>query len=302
WFNLKKYANHLGIQIVGDMPIYVSYDSADVWANPQFFDLDEKALPREVAGVPPDNFSADGQLWGNPLYKWDELERCDFEWWIERVASSIQLFDRVRIDHFIGFQNFYAIPYGDLTAANGQWKKGPGYKLFAFIKRTLGDVNIIAEDLGVITPEVRNMLKETGFPGMKLLQFAFDSREESDYLPHHYEKNVVAYTGTHDNETTETWFKNLPKQDLDYCLEYINHGHGSKVDSLIKVTLACVADTAIIPMQDYLHLGKEARMNIPSTTGNNWKWRMVNNELSDSLLEKIKAYTLLYGRANLKDR
>jgi len=302
WFNLKKYANNLGIQIVGDMPIYVSYDSADVWANPQFFDLDEKALPKEVAGVPPDNFSADGQLWGNPLYRWDELERCDFEWWIDRVSSSTQLFDRVRIDHFIGFQNFYAIPYGDLTAQHGQWKKGPGYKLFASIKRTLGDVNIIAEDLGVVTPEVRRMLKETGFPGMKLLQFAFDSREESDYLPHHYDKNVVAYTGTHDNETTETWFKNLPKHDLDYCLEYINHGHGSKVDSLIKVTLGCVADTAIIPMQDYLHLGKEARMNVPSTTGSNWKWRMINEDLSEALLEKIKAYTLLYGRANTKDR
>ena len=303
WFNLKKYANAKGIEFVGDMPIYVSYDSSDVWANPRFFDLDQERLPYHVAGVPPDNFSKDGQLWGNPLYNWEQLEKEDFAWWVERISQAIHAFDWIRIDHFIGFQNFYSIPYGHLTAAKGEWKKGPGIKLFNVIKEKLGCVNIIAEDLGVITDDVRKLLKSTGFPGMKLLQFAFDSREESDYIPHLYTNNSIAYTGTHDNETTETWFKKLPKKDLDYCLNYINHsGDQSPVDSLIKATLACVADTAIIPMQDYLGLGDEGRMNIPSTTGNNWKWRMLPEEMNKDLLKKIKSFTLLYGRGQSKHK
>ncbi|MDO9628359.1 MAG: 4-alpha-glucanotransferase [Acholeplasmataceae bacterium] len=303
WFNLKKYANGKGIEFVGDMPIYVSYDSSDVWANPRFFDLDQKRLPIHVAGVPPDNFSKDGQLWGNPLYNWEQLEREGFDWWVDRISQAIFAFDWIRIDHFIGFQNFYSIPYGHLTAAKGEWKKGPGIKLFDVIKEKLGCVNIIAEDLGVITDDVRKLLKNTGFPGMKLLQFAFDSREESDYIPHLYTRNSIAYTGTHDNETTKTWFKKLPKKDLDYCLNYINHhGEESPVDSLIKSTLACVADTAIIPMQDYLGLGDEGRMNIPSTTGNNWKWRMLPEEMTKDLLKKIKSFTLLYGRGQSKHK
>jgi 4-alpha-glucanotransferase len=223
WFKLKTYANDKGIMIIGDMPIYVSCDSSDVWANPKYFDLDNEKLPIHVAGVPPDNFSKNGQLWGNPLYDWKTLEKEDFKWWVDRVASSMQLFDWIRIDHFIGFQNFYSVPYGEKTAKNGEWKKGPGIKLFEVIKEKLGCVNIIAEDLGVITEEVRKLLEMTGFPGMKLLQFAFDSREESDYIPHLYHKNLIAYTGTHDNETTKTWFDNLPKKDLEYCLNYINH-------------------------------------------------------------------------------
>lgn len=302
WFNLKSYANQKGISFIGDMPIYVAYDSSDVWANPQYFDLDEKRIPYHIAGVPPDNFSKDGQLWGNPLYNWDVLKQNAYNWWVDRVHSAMHMFDMVRIDHFIGFQNFYAIPYGHKTAAFGEWKKGPGYDLFKVIKERLGSVNIIAEDLGVITDDVRKLLKNTGFPGMKLLQFAFDSREESDYIPHLYEKNTIAYTGTHDNETTETWFNNLPKHDLDYCLKYINHrGSGSKVDSLIKATLGCIADTAIIPMQDYLHLGKEGRMNIPSTTGNNWRWRMLKEEQTTRLKHKIKSFTILYGRTKERD-
>jgi 4-alpha-glucanotransferase len=302
WSKLKTYANNKGIMIIGDMPIYVSYDSSDVWANPKYFDLDEEKLPIHVAGVPPDNFSKDGQLWGNPLYDWKTLEKEDFKWWVDRVQSSMELFDWIRIDHFIGFQNFYSVPYGEKTAKNGEWKKGPGIKIFEVIKEKLGCVNIIAEDLGVVTPEVRKLLEKTGFPGMKLLQFAFDSREESDYIPHLYHKNLIAYTGTHDNETTKTWFKNLPKKDLEYCLNYINHqGDGSPVDSLIKATMACVADTVIIPMQDYLHLGEEGRMNIPSTTGNNWKWRLLKEELSKDLRNKIKSFTILYGRDQTKD-
>jgi 4-alpha-glucanotransferase len=294
--SLKSYANDKGIKMIGDMPIYVSYDSSDVWANPEFFNLDEDRIPIEVAGVPPDNFSAEGQLWGNPLYNWDIMKQDDYAWWVDRVKSSMELFDMIRIDHFIGFQNYYAIPQGHKTAVLGTWRKGPGIDIFHAIKRHLGDVNIIAEDLGVITDDVRKLLKSTGFPGMKLLQFAFDSREESDYIPHLYDRNVIAYTGTHDNETTAEWFTKLPEKDLTYCLDYINHVSGNPVDSLIKATLACVADTAIIPMQDWLSLGKEARMNIPSTTGNNWKWRLKSSELNDNLLNKMKSFTLLYGR------
>ncbi|MFH0767541.1 MAG: 4-alpha-glucanotransferase [Bacillota bacterium] len=303
WLSLKKYANDKGIMIVGDMPIYVSYDSSDVWANPNYFDLDKNRLPIHIAGVPPDNYSSDGQLWGNPLYNWNELEKNEFEWWVDRVESSTELFDMIRIDHFIGFQNFYSVSYGEKTAINGVWKKGPGIQLFNVIKEKLGDVNIIAEDLGVVTDEVRKLLKETGFPGMKLLQFAFDSKEENDYIPHLYTKNIIAYTGTHDNQTTLTWFNKLPEKDLRYCLKYINHsGNQSKVDSLIKATLSCIADTAIIPMQDYLHLGDEGRMNTPSTTGNNWRWRLLKSDINNKLILKIKDMTILYGRGKSKDR
>ncbi len=302
WDHLKAYANQKGINMIGDMPIYVSYDSSDVWANPQYFDLDKQRMPNHVAGVPPDNFSKTGQLWGNPLYQWSVLEKHDYEWWVDRVASSMELFDMIRIDHFIGFQNYYSIPYGEKTAVKGEWKKGPGIKLFNTIKAKLGDVNIIAEDLGVVTPEVRALLKDTGFPGMKLLQFAFDSREESDFIPYLYTRNLIAYTGTHDNATTASWFETLPKEDLAYCLKYINHsGNQNKVDSLIKATLACVADTTIIPMQDYLHLGDEARMNIPSTTGDNWRWRLENGEITQRLATKLKGYANLYGRGKTKD-
>jgi 4-alpha-glucanotransferase len=298
WFNLKSYGNQKGVKFIGDMPIYISYDSSDVWANPRYFDLNADRVPNHVAGVPPDNFSADGQLWGNPLYNWDLLEQESFDWWVDRVYSATHLFDMIRIDHFIGFQNFFSIPYGLETAKHGEWKKGPGIKLFNVIKKRLGDVNIIAEDLGVVTEEVRKMLAETGFPGMKLLQFAFDSREESDYIPHLYHKNLIAYTGTHDNETTVQWFEKLPKADLEYCLNYINHGSGSPTDSLIKSTLACIADTAVIPMQDWLNLGAEARMNIPSTTGNNWKWRMLDSDISEQIQLKVKTFTHLYGRSS----
>ncbi|CDR30800.1 4-alpha-glucanotransferase [Acholeplasma oculi] len=296
WYRLKTYANQKGIEFIGDMPIYVSYDSSDVWTKPQYFQLDENKMPTLVAGVPPDNFSQDGQLWGNPLYRWDVLEKDYYSWWIDRVRSNTYMFDLLRIDHFIGFVNYFGIPFGDKTARNGVWYKGPGQKLFDAIKWQLGDKRIIAEDLGAITDEVRALLQYTGFPGMKLLQFAFDSREESDYIPHLYTKNVIAYTGTHDNETTEQWFKKLPPRDLKYCLDYINHQKGSKTDSLIKATLASIANDAIIPMQDYLNLGSEARFNIPSTLGGNWVWRLKPTEIDRMTKMKIKRFTHLYGR------
>ena len=302
WLTLKAYANKHHIEIIGDMPIYVSYDSSDVWANPTLFDLDEKRRPRHVAGVPPDSFSKDGQLWGNPLYDWKTMAKDNYAWWVDRVRASMTLYDWIRIDHFIGFQHYFSIRHGAKTAKDGTWEKGPGIQLFDAIKQTLGHVNIIAEDLGVITPEVRKLLKETGFPGMKLLQFAFDSREESDYLPHHYDKHTIVYTGTHDNHTTKSWFEHLPKKDLKYCFDYINHtGDSDPVDSLIKATLLSVSETAIIPLQDYLHLGDEARMNIPSTLGNNWRWRALQTDFNASTSRAITHVTSLYGRANGRD-
>ncbi len=297
WHNLKTYANSKGIEMMGDMPIYVSYDSSDVWANPKMFDLDEKNIPYHVAGVPPDNYSADGQLWGNPLYHWKHLKETDYKWWVSRVQSAMNLFDMIRIDHFIGFVNYFSIPYGDKNARQGEWKKGPGYELFKVIQKELGDVNIIAEDLGVVTEEVRKVLKETGYPGMKLLQFGFDSNESNEYLPHYYDENVFAYTGTHDNLTTAAWFKSLPKKDLKYCLKYLKCNiFKNRVDCLIKATLNSKAKSAIIPMQDYLHLGAEARMNMPSTLGNNWKWRVLESDLTPKLAMKIAAWVQASNR------
>jgi 4-alpha-glucanotransferase len=302
WQALKTYANSHGIYLIGDMPIYVSYDSSDVWANPSLFDLDDARIPVHIAGVPPDSFSDDGQVWGNPLYDWDRMKKQGYAWWIERVRSAIELFDCVRIDHFIGFQNYFSIEYGAKTAKNGAWHKGPGIDLFKAIKKELGDVNIIAEDLGVVTEDVKRLREQAGFPGMKLLQFAFDAREESDYLPHRYTRNTVVYTGTHDNETSKTWFEHLPKPDREYCLDYINHTGTNPVDSLIKATLLSVSDTAIIPMQDYLNLGEEGRMNHPSTLGNNWRWRVIAADFTDALKNKIRRFTELYGRDPLQLR
>ncbi len=297
WMRLKAYANSKGIRIIGDMPIYVSYDSSDVWAQPDLFDLDEARNPKHIAGVPPDSYSDDGQLWGNPLYDWDRMKENGYQWWTRRVTSSMVLFDRIRIDHFIGFQNYFSVKFGETTAQHGVWKQGPGIDLFDAIRETLGTPDIIAEDLGVVTPEVRALLKKTGFPGMKLLQFAFDARESSDYLPHYYDRNAVVYTGTHDNETTKTWLSNLTKENQRYCLDYINHqGKGHAVDSMIKATLLSMADTAIIPMQDYLALGEEGRMNTPSTLGNNWTWRLQKQDFHVRLVKKISRFTTLYGR------
>lgn len=297
WSLLKKYANDKKIEIIGDIPIYVAFDSADTWANPELFQLDENSTPIAVAGCPPDAFSATGQLWGNPLYRWDYHAETNYSWWMKRIAYCYELYDVVRIDHFRGFDEYYSIPYGDPTAEFGHWEKGPGYDIFSVLKTTLGKKNIIAEDLGYLTPTVIKLVKETGYPGMKVLQFAFDSREESDYLPHNYDHNCVVYTGTHDNDTTHNWYQVISNEDRKLAKAYLNL-HNSKDVSweLIRSALASVADTAVIPIQDYLGLGKEARINTPSTLGFNWRWRLISGQLTKELAEKIRAFVKLYGR------
>ena len=221
WQKLKEYVNGRGIGLIGDLPIYVALDSADVWAGPELFQLDRELVPTEVAGCPPDAFAADGQLWGNPLFDWERMEADGYAWWIGRIAHQLRLYDMLRIDHFRGFESYYAIPFGEETARNGRWRPGPGMKLFRAVEAALGQKDIIAEDLGYLTPEVRQMLAESGFPGMKVLQFAFDSREESDYLPHNYDKNCVVYVGTHDNDTALGWLDTVSPEDRRYAMDYL---------------------------------------------------------------------------------
>lgn len=297
WKKLKMYANNNGIQIVGDIPIYVAMDSADTWANPELFELDKDCRPINVAGCPPDAFTAKGQLWGNPLYRWDYLKETGYEWWMKRMAHSFEMVDIIRIDHFRGFDEYYAIPFGREDAVIGSWKKGPGLDLFKTMKEKLGDRPVIAEDLGFLTNSVRKMVKKSGFPGMKVLQFAFDSREESDYLPHNYDRNCVVYTGTHDNDTSRHWFDTLAKADKSFAKRYLDiKSPKDAVNRLIRAALSSVADTCIIPMQDYLELGGEARMNFPSTLGYNWKWRMDCSMTSEEQAEEIRKLCKLYGR------
>lgn len=299
WQKLKKYANDNGIKIIGDIPIYVALDSADVWVYSDLFELDENLIPTAVAGCPPDAFSATGQLWGNPLYKWSRHKETEYDWWTNRIKSSVELYDIVRIDHFRGFDEYYAISYGDETAENGKWLKGPGIEFFDELKSQLGKLPIIAEDLGYLTPSVREMLKKSGFPGMKVLEFAFDPSGESDYLTYNYDKNCVVYIGTHDNDTIIGWSKAMDKATMDFCRRYIDIKSKDKstlVWKLIREAFACTADTAIIQMQDYLELGSEGRMNTPSTLGDNWKWRMKKDAITPELVQKIADITKLYGR------
>lgn len=299
WNKLKSYANNSGIKIIGDIPIYVAFDSADCWSDTRLFQFNAQNVPVAVAGCPPDAFAATGQLWGNPLYDWEYHKKTDYEWWKKRVEQSFKLYDVVRIDHFRGFDEYYSIPYGDKTAENGHWEKGPGIDLFKSLTEKFGKMNIIAEDLGYLTDTVIKLVKDTGYPGMKLMQFAFDSREESNYLPHTYEHNCVVYTGTHDNDTIKGWYQTVSDKDKAYSKIYLNQ-KGKNVKyihwDMIKATLATVADTAIIPIQDYLGMGSEARINVPSTLGTNWKWRLLKEDISDELLEKIKELTLVYER------
>lgn len=299
WTALKAYANGKGIQIIGDIPIYVAFDSADTWANPELFQFTSDGEPIAVAGCPPDGFSATGQLWGNPLYRWDYHEQTGFAWWIRRIRHCFTLYDIVRVDHFRGFDEYYAIPYGHTTAELGKWEKGPGLKLFTALKDALGDMPIIAEDLGFLTPSVLQLVHDTGYPGMKVLEFAFDSREESDYLPHNYPRNCVVYTGTHDNQTLKAWYQEMSDTDRNFAIEYMDL-EGKNADqvqmSFIRAALASVADTAIIPLQDYLGLGAEARINTPSTLGDNWKWRLTEGEFTHELAAKIRRLAKIYGR------
>ncbi|MBO4844956.1 MAG: 4-alpha-glucanotransferase [Lachnospiraceae bacterium] len=298
WKALKAYANEKGIQIVGDIPIYVAMDSSDTWSHPELFDLDENCDPVNVAGCPPDAFTALGQLWGNPLYKWDYHKETGYEWWMTRMEHCFKLYDIVRIDHFRGFDEYYAIPYGSENAIVGEWLPGPGLDLFKCMKERLGKKQVIAEDLGFLTDSVIKMVKRSGFPGMKVLQFAFDSREESDYLPHNYERNCVVYTGTHDNDTTRHWFDTLARGDRSFAKRYLDiKTSKDAVNKMLRAGLGSVADTCIVPMQDYLGLGGDARMNFPSTLGNNWKWRLEKNMMSESTAEEIYKLCKLYGRA-----
>ena len=299
WMKLKAYANKQGIEIIGDIPIYVAFDSADAWANPELFQFDENSEPTAVAGCPPDAFSATGQLWGNPLYNWEYHASTGFAWWIQRLKYCFKLYDVVRVDHFRGFDEYYAIPYGNETAEFGAWQKGPGIDLFRAVKQALGDVNIIAEDLGYLTDSVLKLLQDTGYPGMKVLQFAFDSREESDYLPHNYNKNCVVYTGTHDNSTVRGWYKEIDDLDKKMCMDYINSDDSDEENiswDLICIAMRSVANTCVIPVQDFLGLDESARINTPSTLGDNWKWRMTLGCFSQELIDKIKRLTKIYGR------
>lgn len=297
WTELKAYANEKGIQIIGDVPIYVAGDSADVWANPGQFYLDENLDPIDVSGCPPDAFSDDGQLWGNPLFRWDAMKKDGYTWWAKRIKAMSELYDVVRIDHFRGFDSYYAIPAKDKTARNGEWREGPGMDLFNALEKKLGRLNIIVEDLGYLTPSVKQLLKDTGFPGMKLIQFAFDSREESDYLPHTYQKNCVVYTGTHDNDTIMGWFKTAPKESVKYAKEYLrlNKEEGYNWGTM-KAVWGCVGDMAIVPMQDILGIGSEGRMNTPSTLGMNWKWRAVDGQITSALAKKVCKNMEIYCR------
>ena len=296
WAGLKTYANEQGIEIIGDIPIYVAFDSADTWANPKLFQLDEENLPVAVAGCPPDAFSATGQLWGNPLYAWDYHKKTGYDWWILRIGYSYRLYDIVRVDHFRGFEAYFSIPYGDETAVNGHWEKGPDFELFAAMKRKLGKKEMIAEDLGVITPPVRKMIKKCGYPGMKVLQFAFDSYD-SEYLPHNYDKNCIVYTGTHDNQTTRGWYEENNRKVQKYIREYLRVKSGKDVvEAMIATAMSSTAGTAVIPMQDWLGLGREARMNFPSTLGDNWKWRLTDGQLTDALAAHMKDVTKTYCR------
>jgi 4-alpha-glucanotransferase len=298
WNELKKYANRKGILIIGDMPIYVSMDSADTWADSGYFQLDDKRRPLSVSGCPPDPFARDGQLWGNPLYRWDVMEKQGFAWWMLRLRESLSLYDVVRIDHFRGFESYYSIPAGDKTAARGKWVKGPGFAFIETIHKNLCGAAIIAEDLGFLTPEVKALLEASGFPGMKVLQFAFDSRESGDYMPYTYHRNCVVYTGTHDNTTSAGWFKTAPAEDIKAACEFLGLKKPRQgCRAFIRAAFGSVANLAIIPMQDWLGLGVKARMNAPSTTGdNNWRWRVLPGQLTMDLAGEIKRLAKIYGR------
>lgn len=304
WKALREYANGKGIRIVGDIPIYVAMDSADTWSHPELFQLDRDNVPTAVAGCPPDGFSADGQLWGNPLYRWEYHKQTGYDWWMTRMWFCFQLYDIVRIDHFRGFDEYYSIPYGEETAVKGHWEKGPGIDLFRRMEQRLGWHEVIAEDLGYVTDSVRQLVRDSGFPGMKVLEFAFDSRDSgsaSDYFPHNYTENCIAYTGTHDNETIVGWFKSISPEEREMARNYLcNHDTPEKelYKSFIALVMRSVAKTCIIPIQDYLGYDNSCRTNKPSTLGINWRWRVREKELSDALQKEILAVTKRYGRMN----
>ena len=299
WKKLKAYANKKGIKIIGDVPIYVALDSADVWANPELFQIDEECSPKAVAGCPPDAFSATGQLWGNPLYDWDKIKKDDFSWWRKRMEHSANLYDVIRIDHFIGTVKYYAIPAEDNDARNGKWRKGPGMDLIKAIDESINGKSIIAEDLGVKMPEVVEVLEKSGYPGMKVLEFAFDGDRKNDHLPYNWIPNVVAYGGTHDNDTLVGYFSGMQHWELGYIREYMECRNGSiedLVDKVFKTAYESVANLVIFQMQDVLKVGHIGRMNLPSSMGTNWRWRMLNGQFSHDKIERLRYLCDIYGR------
>ncbi len=302
WKALKSYANRQGIQIIGDIPIYVAMDSADTWANPDLFQLNRENRPVAVAGCPPDGFSAAGQLWGNPLYRWEYHQKTCYAWWMSRLRCCFEMYDVTRIDHFRGFDEYYAIPYGESTAVHGHWEKGVGIDLFRQAERTLGWHEVIAEDLGYVTDSVRQLVQDSGFPGMKVLEFAFDARDTgsaSDYLPHNYPENCVAYTGTHDNETLTGWLDSITPKERQAVRDYLCDAFTPQeklCSPLIALIMRSRAKTCIIPMQDYLGLDNRARINTPSTVGTNWQWRLKKSDLTPQLQQHIRQTAMRYGR------
>lgn len=297
WDALRAYAAEQGVRIIGDLPIYVAMDSADVWAEPECFQLDDQCVPTEVSGVPPDYFSADGQLWGNPLYAWDRMQADGFGWWIRRVDGASKLYDVIRIDHFRGFDAYWAVPFGETTAKNGHWVKGPGMSLVGVLTSWFPQLRFIAEDLGYPTPGVQQLLQDSGLPGMKVLEFAFDSRDTSSYLPHSYTENCVCYTGTHDNSPLALWRQEAAPEDVAHAVEYLALTEQEGFHwGIIRGGMSSVAELFVAQMQDYLGLGEGNRMNIPGTQGGNWTWRLLPGELSDALSVRIDRMTALYGR------
>ena len=300
WRALRSYANSRGIRIIGDVPIYVPLDSADVWANPELFQLDASRRPKVVAGCPPDSFTADGQLWGNPIYDWEKMRAERYHWWIRRMKAAARMYDVVRFDHFRGFESYWAVPAGDKTAAGGSWQKGPGMDFVGAIKRALPDLDIIAEDLGFVTNEVKQLLADSGYPGMKVMEFAFDTREASarDYLPHCYPVNSVVYSGTHDNLTLRQWFDEAAAEDIASAVSYLglNESEGY-IWGMIRGAMGSVSKLCVIQMQDYLEIGSEGRMNHPGTLSSaNWTWRAKPGFATPELAEKIRTVTERYDR------
>ena len=299
WERLRDYVHAQGIRIIGDLPIYVAMDSADVWAEPEFFQLDETLVPKAVSGVPPDYFSADGQLWGNPLYNWDRMREDGFGWWIRRIDGTGRLYDVIRIDHFRGLDSYWAVPYGETTAKNGHWVPGPGMDLVDRLKGWFPQLEFIAEDLGYPTPGVQKLLHDSGWPGMKVLEFAFDSRDSSNYLPHTYTDHCICYTGTHDNSPLALWQQEAKPEDIAYAQEYLALTEAEGFHwGVIRGGMSSVAELFVAQMQDYLGLGAGHRMNIPGTQSGNWQWRLLPGELTPELAEKIRRMTVLYGRAD----
>ena len=296
WKKLRAYAHEKRIGIIGDMPIYVALDSADVWSEPEFFELDKNNVPAAVAGVPPDYFSSEGQLWGNPLYAWDRLRSDGYGWWIRRVDGASKLYDALRIDHFRGFEGYWAVPYGSDTAKNGQWRRGPGIDLVGRLTAWFGNVKFIAEDLGTLTPEVHRLLEESGLPGMKVLEFAFDPEALSDYLPHNYTENCVCYTGTHDNMPLAGWYAESSSGVKAFAEEYL--GSGDVCQAVLRCGLRSRAGLFIAQMQDYLGLGAESRINTPGTPYGNWRWRMLPDALTPELAKKMRRMAYIYGRCS----